>query len=890
MVEIKVDGIVVQVREGSTALDALRVANLDVPTACHDPRLNPSGACRLCLVRLKGYGRPVTACALHVSEGMEIEVNTPELQNARRGELEMLARGYPRELAEKLPEKAFHKWLHAYGLQGEARRGGRPVDDSNPYFRFDPEACIKCFRCVRICEEVQGSDVWHILDRGPETQVVPDSMGSLADSNCKSCGACADACPTGALADKTRLSEGQADKWTKTTCPYCGVGCELSVGVKEGRIVEVLPVLDAPVSKGHLCVKGRYAHQFVHAADRITSPLIRKNGALTPVSWDEALEFTARELARIAAQYGPDCVGVLGSARAPNEDNYLAQKFARLVVGTNNVDCCARVCHGPTAAAMKATLGTGAATNSFDDIELARTILVIGCNPTENHPIVGARIRQARRRGAHLIVIDPRRIELAVDADVHVPLRPGTNVPLLHAVAHTILLEELADEDFLCIRVAEVEEFKSFVKDWTPERAGEICGVEPGLIRAAARLYATEKPSMAFHGLGMTEQTQGTEGVMALVNLALLTGNVGKRGCGINPLRGQNNVQGSAHMGCEPNNLAGYVPILEAKDLFESIWQKPLPLAKGLNLMQMLESAGQGSLKAMWAIGYDVYFTNSNAAATRKSFQEMQLVIVQDLFLNETAREFAHVFLPACSSFEREGTFMNAERRVQRVRAALQPLGHSKPDWQIIQELARAMGKPEGFEFESAEEIWEEVRKVWKPGAGMSYARLDEGGLQWPCPSEEHRGTQVLHSERFPIGDRAYLKRIEFVPSPEVTTREYPFILNTGRTLYQFNAATMTGRTLNSQLRPTDTLDMNPADASRLGLRSGQMVTVKSSHGEAHLPLRLDRGIREGELFATFHSRDVFLNLVTSPAKDRTVDTPAYKVTAVNVVSCANRA
>lgn len=883
MIRIIIDGKPIDVPEGSSALQALRLAGLDVPTGCHDPRLHPTGGCRLCLVRLKGTNRPVTACALKVQEGMDLEVDAPDLVETRGKELALLAKSYPATAIAEAPEKTFNRWLAAYGLKPEGQTDPTRVDESNPYFRFDPEACIKCFNCVRICDEIQGANVWQVMDRAASTHVSPDSMGLIMESSCVSCGACVDACPTSALVDKTRLELGAPDRWTKTTCPYCGVGCEMSVGTLNGQIVQVKPVLDAPVNKGHLCVKGRYAHQFVHAPDRVTEPMIRENGVWREASWDEAISLVASEFARIAKERGPNAIGVLGSARAPNEDNYMAQKFARVVLGTNNVDCCARVCHGPTAAAMKVMLGTGAATNSYDDLELAKTIMICGANATENHPIIGERIRQARKHGTKLIVIDPRRIPLAAEAEVHLQLKPGTNVPLLNAMAHVILAEGLADEEFLASRTQDAEEFRAFVQEWTPERSAEICQVRAEDIRRAAQLYATAKPSMCFHGLGVTEHTQGTEGVMALTNLALLTGNIGKPGAGINPLRGQNNVQGSAHMGCEPSNLTGFVSIADGKERFQAVWQKPIPEFPGLNLMQMLEAAGRGEFKAMWAIGYDVYFTNASADRTRHQFEQMEFVVVQDLFMNETAREFAHVFLPACSSFERDGTFMNAERRVQRVRPAIDPIGNSKPDWEIVQLVAQAMGSTEGFAFDSAEAVWEEVRKVWTPGGGMSYARLDLGGLQWPCPTEDHPGTRILHREKFPIGERAVLKRIEYTPTPEITSPEFPFLLTTGRTLFQFNAGTMTARTHNQAFRPTDTLDLHPDDAADLGIENGSTVKVASRYGEARLPARLDRRLRRGTVFATFHSREVFLNLITSQEKDKVVGSPEYKVTAVRL-------
>jgi formate dehydrogenase major subunit len=532
---------------------------------------------------------------------------------------------------------------------------------------------------------------------------------------------------------------------------------------------------------------------------------------------------------------------------------------------------------------MKSMLGTGAATNSFDDIEKAHTILVCGANTTENHPIVGARIKQAALDGAHLIVIDPRQIELSRYADCHLQLRPGTNVPLLNAMACAIVEERLYDEDFLKERVLEWEEFRDFILLWTPEQVASICRVEAESIRKTARLYAMEKPAMIFHGLGMTEHIQGTEGVMCLVNLALLTGNIGKVGTGINPLRGQNNVQGSAHMGCEPDNLTGFVSIEEGKRLFEDVWRTSVPTKKGLNLMQMMDAAAGEKLKALWAIGYDVFLTNPNAHATRQAMKSLEFIIVQDMFLNETAREFGSVFLPVSSSFEKDGTFMNAERRIQRVRKVIEPVGESKPDWEIICQVAGVMGKGEFFDFHSSGEIWNEIRSVWKVGSGITYERIEQAGLQWPCPSEAHPGTQILHTETFPIGKRAALRRVEYRPTTEMTTEDFPFLLVTGRTLYHFNAGTMTLRTANTKLHPTDFLDVSPEDAQRLELREGDRVKVLSRYGEAVLPVKINSYVKPGELFATFHTAEAFLNYVTSPHRDHHVKTPEYKVTAVRI-------
>ncbi len=883
MIHVLINGDSRECAEGTSVLDALKAHQIQLPTLCHDDRLAPSGACRLCVVAVKGEAKPVTACTTPVRDGLQIETHTPELIETRRALLELLAWRYPAEAAEQFPQKEFHRELNQLGL-ATALRGERNTaleDGSHPYIAVDMARCIDCYRCVRICHELQGQDVWHVRDRGAGTRVEPDGP-SLLESSCVSCGACVDTCPTGALEDRQVLAFGQASGWTRTTCPYCGVGCEMNVGTRDGRIVSVKPVLDAPVSKGHLCVKGRYAFEFVTAEDRVTQPMIRDGDTWRTTSWDAAYRFIVERLRGLIERCGPDSIGVLASARATNEENYLTQKLARTALGTNNVDCCARVCHTPSGVALKRALGAGLATNSFDDIEAARTILVWGANATEDHPIVGARIKQAVRRGANLIVVDPRRIELAEWASIHVALGPGTNVPLLNAMAHVILEEGLSDRKFLDGRVSGVEEFKAFIAAWSPERAALICGVDAEVIRRAARLYATGSPAISFHGLGLTEHVQGTDGVGALINLALLTGNLGGPGQGVNPLRGQNNVQGAAHMGCDPRALPGSAPIDQAREAFERGWSAPLPSTRGLHQLEMMDAALDGRLKALWAIGYDVLLTNPNASETARAFRSLELVVVQDLFLTETAKQFGTVFLPACSSFEKEGTFMNGERRVQRVRAALSPAAGSKPDWQILCEMARAMGA-RGFDFERPEQIWDEVRSLCPDARGMTYTRLDAHGLQWPCPSEDHPGTPILHRDSFADGGRAMLRPIEYHASPEVTSVEYPLLLTTGRSLYQFNAGTMTGRTLNQALRPADVLDVSPADADKFEVTEGDVVCLVSRYGTATLPIHVTDAVAAGQLFATFQTSEVFLNVLTGPHRDDVVGTPEYKRTAVRI-------
>lgn len=883
MIKVFINGNEYKFKENISILKAARMVNIEIPTLCYDERLKPSGNCRLCLVEVKGEVKPVPACNTLIRDNMEIQTHTESIENFRRDLLKLLALNYPANQVKQFPGKILHRYFVKYGVTSflkEERVKGE-IDNSHPYISVNWALCIYCLRCVRICEEVQGQGVWRVYNKGFKMQIKPGLSSNLMESLCVGCGACVTTCPTGALEDKTVLEFGEPEKYIKTICAYCGVGCEINAGVKNNKIITILPAEDSPVNKGHLCVKGRYAYTYINASDRITVPLIKEKGEWFRVSLEEVIKFVALQLRYYKDTYGADSIAIMGSSRATNEENYLIQKFARGVLGTNNVDCCARVCHAPTASALREMVGTGAATNSFNDIEYARTILVCGANPTENHPVVGARIKRAVKNGANLIVVDPRKIELANYATIFLQIQPGTDIPLFNAMCYTIIKEKLYDEEFINSRVNGFEEFCNFLKDWTPEKASKICGVPPKLIKEAARMYSTYKPSYCVNGLGLTEYCYGTDNVCALINLALLTGNIGKLGCGINPLRGQNNVQGAAHMGCEPSNLTGFVNIKEGKELFEKVWGLNIPTTRGLNAIEIIDSGLNGNLKLLWLVGYDILLTHPDVNKTRNALKNIECVIVQDIFLNETAKEFGKVFIPVVTNFEKDGTYMNAERRVQRIRKVISSPDTLKSDWEIICLVAKEMGYEKFFNYNSAEEIWNEIRKVWKAGEGISWENLETGGIQWPATRDNPAGTAILHTTTFPKIGKAHFKCIEF-KMPQ-TNKDYPFKLITGRTLYQFNAGTFTMRTNNKLLRPVDYLEISPRDAKKLKLRDGDRVKVKSKYGECVMIIKIDPRLRENILFATFHSNQIYTNMLTGCGYDRVTKTPQYKLTFVAI-------
>jgi formate dehydrogenase major subunit len=862
---MRIDGR--EVRAHGSVLEACRALGAGVPAFCSDDKLSTGGHCRSCMVEMDG--RMVAACTARARDGAVVLTDTPALRAYRRDLGELM-------VSESTPGGAVGRTLSLWGVDG-SRYGRAPrrhePDASHPYLRIDLDACILCRRCVRACEEIQGQFVYSIVHRGAESRIAWGTS-RFADSDCVSCGACVTTCPTGAISDVDRVRGCAPDETlTRTTCTYCGVGCQLDVHATADRVMRIQGTPGAAVNHGHTCVKGRYAHTYTRHPDRLTRPLIRRDGRLEPATWDEAI-------ARIAAEFGRHAgrIAGLSSSRCTNEENYLVQKWMRAGLGTHDVDCCARVCHAPTAAGMRESFGTGAATNSVEDLERADLILLVGANVTEAHPVTGARIKQAALRGATLIVVDPRVTELAAMADVHLRLRPGSNVPLFNALAAAIVDEGLVHRDFVAARTEGWDEFERHIRNETPERWEAVTGVPAATVREAARRYAAAQRPMMMHGLGVTEHLQGSEGVMLLCNLALLVGAVGRPGTGINPLRGQNNVQGAADMGCQPDLLTGYArpDLPEVRERFERVWGRPLPATPGRRLFEMYDAALAGELKAMFILGEDVVQTDPDMGRTKAALKALDFLVVQELFLSETAK-LAHVVLPGAAALEKDGTFTNGERRVQRVRKVLAPPGEARADWQVLLDLMAATGYPQSFRHPS--EIMDEIAQVTPSFAGVSYARLEGDGLQWPVADAAHPGTPMLHAETFARG-RGKLTRVEYVPSPGLGGA---LTLVTGRVLEHYNAGTMTRRTGNALLVPEDVLEIHPGDAAARGIAEGDRVTITSALGRAQMAARLTERVSRGVVFTTFHYPESDTNAVVGGVHDRLTGCPEYKVTAVEV-------
>ncbi|MGW3044012.1 formate dehydrogenase subunit alpha [Kitasatospora sp. NPDC001159] len=885
---LQIDGRDVTVHDGASLLEAARSAGIDLPTLCHDDRLTPVGSCRACLVRVNGT--VTAACVTPAADADHVETAGEELERLRHDAVELIAAALPRRALDG-SDSELAALCARLGIGPEATRGtgGRGRDDSHPYVHLDRDLCIACGRCVRMCAEVQGTFALTLVGRGAETVVAPGTGGRWVDSDCVACGGCVDTCPTGAIW-QPGLAPGAAAhrppaESTRTTCGYCGVGCSLEAVTEGGRVAAVLPDRTGPVNRGHACVKGRFAHGFARSPERLTQPLVRRGDSLEPATWEEALDQIARGLRAAIETGGPDAVAAISSARATNEENYLLQKFLRTVIGTNNIDNCSRLCHSPSATGLTASFGLAGGTDPLDDLDQADCLLIVGANPVEAHPVVGARLLGLALHGAKLIVADPRAVGLARHADLHLRPRPGSNVALFHGIAHVLLAEHLTDEDFLRRRATGLADLTALLADYPPERAAALTGVPAGDIVAAARTFGRAKRPGIIYGLGVTEHLHGTDGVRALANLTILHGAVGTdHGCGIIPLRGQNNVQGASDMGALPDVLPGYGKVTDplARARAEQVWDSRVPARPGLRIPDMFAAARAGDLRALWIVGEDVCATDPDATRVAEALDACPLVICHELFLSATARH-ADVVLPAASWLEKDGTFVNLDRRFQRVRPAALPPGEARSDFYAINAIATALGAD--LRCPTPADALAECARLTPHFAGLSHQRLDqEGAIPWPCPHPDRPGEAKLYTDRFATPDgRAHLAAVPYLPPGEEPDASFPLVLVTGRRLMHYNSGSMTRRTDNLRLAPLDQLDIHPDDAARHGLRDGDPTTVASRHGHASLIARVTTETAPGQLFCAFHFPDDQVNTVTSPHADLATSCPEYKVTAVRL-------
>jgi formate dehydrogenase major subunit len=898
-VTVEVDGREVTVAAGTSILRAAALADVMIPKLCASDSLEPFGSCRLCLVQIEGRNGFPASCTTPVEPGMKVHTQNEKLTGLRRGVMELYMSDHPLDPFEcKAGGKCeLHEMARVVGLE-EVRydHHGRnhlalAVDESNPYFSFDPSRCILCSRCVRACDEIQGTFALTIEGRGFNSLMSPGEHQPYIDSECVSCGACVQACPTDALMEKTLLEKGRAARAIVTTCGYCGVGCSFKAEMRGDAIVRMVPNKNGLPNHGHSCVKGRFAWGYATHPDRVTKPMIRAriSDPWREVSWDEALRFAAAEFKRVQQKYGRDSVGGITSSRCTNEEAYLVQKLVRAAFGNNNVDTCARVCHSPTGYGLKTAFGTPAGTQDFDSVNEADVIMVIGANPTEGHPVFSSIMKRRLRAGAKLIVADPRQIELVrmphVEADYFLQLTPGTNVALFNALAHTIVTEGLANDQFVRERcdAKEYAIWRDFIvrPENSPEAVAQVTGVPAAQIRGAARLYAQGPNSAIYYGLGVTEHSQGSTAVLAMANLAMLTGNLGRAGVGVNPLRGQNNVQGSNDVGSFPHELTGYRHVSDPKVRaeFEAEWRVELSPEPGLRIPNMFDAALDGSFKGLYVEGEDIAQSDPNSHHVAAALGAMEIVVVQDIFMNETAK-YAHVFLPGSSFLEKDGTFTNAERRISRVRKVLPPLA-GKEDWQVTCDLARALGYP--MDYEHPSQIMDEIARLTPTFAGVSYDKLDRvGSLQWPCNDSAPDGTAVMHVGAFVRGQGRFLPT-GYVPTDERTSARYPLILTTGRILSQYNVGTQTRRTKNVVWHGEDRLEIHPHDAEQRGINEGDWVEIASRAGAVTLRAQLTERVQPGVVYTTFHHPESAANVVTTDNSDWATNCPEYKVTAVQV-------
>ena len=889
-IALSIDGRPAEVPPGTTVFDAAKAVGIDIPHLCHHPALSPFGSCRMCVVEVERTRNLPAACVLPASPGMVVKTETPRVVNARRMILDLILANHPADCltCEKAGDCALQDYAYRYGIARSSFDGQRKAvgqDATNPFYVRDHDKCILCGRCARVCAELMGCYAVDYAYRGWETKVTTAYDVPMQETPCAFCGNCIQFCPVGALTPKMSLGQGRTWETSKvrTVCPYCGVGCSLYLHVRAGRVVGASPAPGA-ANEGLLCVKGRFGLDFIHHPDRLAKPLVRRSRHLEPASWEEALSTVADRLAQAVRSGGPRAVGLLSSAKCTNEENYLVQKLARAVLGTNNVDHCARLCHASTVAGLAAAFGSGAMTNSIADVDRAACIFVIGSNTTETHPVIGARIRRAARRGARLIVADPRHIELALEADIHLQHRPGTDVALLNAMCHVIVSERLHDRHFVEQRCEGFGDLQRALEKCSPQWAAEICGVPARLIVEAARAFANAPAAAIFFAMGITQHTSGTDNVLAVANLALLTGNLGRPGAGVNPLRGQNNVQGACDMGALPGFLPGYQRLDDeaARSRCAAAWGTPPPRTPGLTVVEMTDAALRGEIQAMYILGENPMVSDPDLQHVRKALEKLDFLVVHDIFLTETA-QLADVVLPGTSFAERWGTFTNTERRVQLIAPAVEPPSGCRPEWEVIADIARRLGAD--WPLAGPAEILAEVASVAQSYGGISHERLKAapGGLQWPCPSPGHPGTPVLHIDRCARG-RGQLTPVEYRPPAEPPDSAYPFLLSTGRMLYHYHTGSMSRRSAALHAhRPGAYVEVNPADAARRGISSGQPVRLTSRRGTIEVAAEVTSRTPPGVLFMPFHFAEAAANVLTIAALDPVAKIPELKVCAVRL-------
>jgi formate dehydrogenase major subunit len=900
-VTLEIDGHSVTVPAGTSIMRAAATLGEQIPKLCATDSLKAFGSCRLCLVEIDGRKGYPASCTTQVAAGMKIRTQSEKLSQLRHGVMELYASDHPAELLNGSPLRTeIRDMAHKLGVTAETRYGwdgvrhkGLAKDESNPYFTFDPNACIVCSRCVRACDEQQGTLALTVEGRGFQSRVVASQDEPFVESECVSCGACVEACPTTALTEKSLLAAKPPDGAVTTTCAYCGVGCSFRAEVSNGEVVRMVPNRAGRANGGHACVKGRFAYGYATHQDRVLKPMIRKQitDPWREVSWPEAINYAASEFKRIQAKYGKYSVGGITSSRCTNEEAYLVQKLVRAAFGNNNVDTCARVCHSPTGYGLKNTMGESAGTQEFASVMKADAIILVGANPTEGHPVFASQMKRRLRQGAKLIVIDPRQIALVrtphIEADYHLQLRPGTNVALMNSLSHVVVTEGLTREDYVMERceIDSYKRWKEFVSQpsQSPEAMANVTGVPAEMVRGAARMYAKAKNGAIYYGLGVTEHSQGTTMVMCIANLAMATGNLGREGVGVNPLRGQNNVQGSCDMGSFPHELTAYRHISDAvtRGQFEAAWGVTLEPEPGLRIPNMFEAALDGSFKGMYVEGEDMAQSDPNTQHVQAAFSALECLVVQDLFLNETAK-YAHVFLPGSTFLEKDGTFTNAERRVSRVRKVIEPrAGYA--DWEVTCLLSNALGYP--MNYKNASEILDEIAALTPTFTDISFDKLEElgGSVQWPCNAEAPNGTPTMHVDHFVRGKGKFFVT-EYVATSERSTSRYPLLLTTGRILSQYNVGAQTRRTHNVVWHDEDRLEIHPDDAETRGIKTGDWVGVSSRAGETVLRAILTDRVQRGVVYTTFHFPESGANVITTESSDWATNCPEYKVTAVQVV------